>query len=77
MTGMWTQLRDSLAEIAAFHDINMDTSETEEHNSIAVDERYHATLRNIFPKLRVDRLVVDKKLLLQMDVKYCNDTLGP
>ena len=53
MTGIGAQFRDSFAEIAAFHDINIDTSGTEAQNSIEIGERYLTLLRNMFRKLRV------------------------
>ena len=77
MTEKGTQFPDSFAEIAALHDIDIDTSGTEVHNSTGVGELYHTPLRNTFRKLRIDHPSVDKKLLLQMAVKACNDSLGP
>ena len=73
---MRTQLRDSLAEIVALHIIDTDTSGTKAHNYVGIIERYNTPLRYTFRKLKVDHLSVDKKLLMEMAVKACNDTFG-
>lgn len=47
------------------------------HNGISIYERYHAPLRTIYRKVRLECPDLDKNLALQTILKALNDVLGP
>ena len=71
------QFRQVFAELTALHDIKLEKSGVEAHNSLGVGERYRKPLRDTFLKLKVDHPAMQRQLLLALAVKAMNDTLGP
>ena len=65
------------AELAALHDINLEKSGIQSHDSVSVGERYHKPLRDTYRKLKIDQQSMQRQLLLALAVKAMNDTLGP
>ena len=49
----------------------------ESHNALAQGETYHAMLRRIFNKAKVERPKLNDEILLSLAVKAMNDTAGP
>ena len=76
-TDSGSQFRDTFIDICALHDVKVQTTGVESHNSLGIGERYHAPLRNTYRKLKIENGNMQPTLLLQMSVKAMNDTLGP
>lgn len=65
------------ASLAANANIQLNSTGTEAHSSLGLNERYHEPLRTTFRKLILTYPNADKNLLLAFSVKGMNDTLGP
>lgn len=50
---------------------------TESHNSLGAAENYHAPLRRMYKKVRIDFPHIDKEVLLALANTAMNDTCGP
>ena len=72
-----SQFRKTFAELATLHDVNLQKTPVESHNSLGIGERYHKPLRDTYRKLKVDYPSMQRQLLLALSVKAMNDTLGP
>ena len=72
-----SQFRNLFAELTALHEVNLEKSGIQSHNSIGVGERYHKPLRDTFRKLKIGHPKMQRQLLLALAVKAMNDTLGP
>ena len=59
--------RDSFAEKAVLHDIDIEPSVAEGYNSIENCKRHNNPLRKIFRRLRIDNPYVEKKLFRSDD----------
>lgn len=77
MVNQGSQFRKVFAELAALHDINMEQSGIEAHNSLGVRERYHKTLRDTYRNLKIDYPSMQRQCFVTLAVKSMNDTLGP
>ena len=71
------QFRDTSAELAKLHDINVGKSTIKSHNSLGIGERYHKPLRETSRKLKIDFPSMQRQFLLVMAVEATNDPLGP
>ncbi len=72
-----SQFRKVLGELATLHNVNLEKSGIQSHNSIGIGERYHKPLRDTYRKLKCDHPSMRHQLLLALAVKAMNDTLGP
>eukprot|EP00171_Calliarthron_tuberculosum_P008498 IDg8498t1 len=52
-------------------------SGTQHHNGLAIVERYHAPLRTIYRRVKIECPELGSGLILQSAVKAMNDTVGP
>eukprot|EP00171_Calliarthron_tuberculosum_P005221 IDg5221t1 len=59
------------------HDIQLIHTGTESHNSMGAGETYHAILRRIYNKVRMEFKGIEAESALLMSVKAINDTVGP
>jgi hypothetical protein len=66
----------AFGQTCAAHEITMKTTGVESHSSLGVGERYHASLRRIYQKLREENPGVERVVLLQCAVFAMNSTLG-
>jgi hypothetical protein len=66
----WKELTDATG-------IQLILSGVESHNSIVPGERYHASLRRIFQKIRYDFPNLNLNLILRIAVKAMNDKMNP
>ena len=62
------------AEIARLHDVNLQKTPVESHNSLGIGERYHKPLFDTYRKLKTDHPSMQRQLLLKLSVKAMNDT---
>ena len=53
------QFQKTFAELATLHDVAVEQSGSEFHNSLGMGERYNAPLRNAYLKLRLEHPDVD------------------
>ena len=60
----------------ALHEVNLEKSGIQYHNSIGTGERYHKPLRDTFRKLKIDHPKMQPQLLFALAVKAMNDTPG-
>lgn len=58
-------------------DISKQISGVEHHNALGVGERYHAYLRRVYDKVRLEDPSLDRELSLAIANKAVNDTAGP
>ena len=65
------------AQLTAREGIVLQLSGIQSHNAIGVGERYHAPLRRIYEKVKLEVPNVNQHLALQIAVKAMNDTMGP
>ena len=72
-----SQFRKTFAEITTLHDVNLQNTPVESHNSLRIGETYHEPLRDTYLKLKVDYPSMQRQLLLALLVKAMNDTLEP
>ena len=72
-----SQFRKVFAELASIHDVNLEKSGVESHNSLGIGERYQKPLRDILRKLKLDHPKMQKQILLALAMKAMNYTLGP
>ena len=72
-----SQFRKVFAELTAIHDVNVQKSGVESHNSLGVGERHHKPLHDIYRKPKIDHPKLQRQILLALSVKAINDTLGP
>ena len=49
-----SQFRKTFAELAALHDVNIEKSGVEAHNSLGIGEQYHKPLRDTYWILKLD-----------------------
>ena len=70
------QFRKIFAELAALHDVNIEKSGVEAHNSLGMGVRYHKPLIDTYWILKLDYPSMQRQLLLAIAVKSTNDTLG-
>ena len=77
MVDQVSQFQKTFAELTTLHDVTVEQSGTQSHNSIGIGERYHAPLRNTYLKLCQKHPNVDSDLILAIATKAINDTLGP
>lgn len=57
--------------------IKVKQSGIEHHNAIGTGERYHAYLRRIYNKVRMESPSLSSRMALSLSVKATNDTAGP
>ena len=72
-----SQFRKILAKLGALHDVNIEKSGIESHNSLRIGESYHKPLRDTYRKLKLDYPSMQRQLLLALSVKAMNETIGP
>ena len=60
------QLSDTFADLAKLHDINVEKSGIQSHNSLGISGRYHRPLRDIYKKLKIDFPSMQCQVLLTM-----------
>lgn len=77
MVNEGSQFRKIFVELAALHDVKVEKSGVESHNSLGVGERYHKPLRDTYRKLKLDCPSMQRQLLIVLAVKSMNGTLGP
>lgn len=68
---------EQFVKLCAEHEIVLEHTGTESHNSLGVGERYHEPLRKTYLKLRADYPRVPEDVLLQCAVFTINCTAGP
>ncbi len=64
-------------DLTALHDINLEESGIQSHNSIGIGDRYLNPLHDTFRKLKIDHFSMQRRLLLAFAIKAMNVTLGP
>ena len=69
------QFRNVFAEIVTLHQVKLDKSGLQAHNSLGIGERYHKPLRDKYRKLKIDQPKMQIQLLLALSFKAMNDTL--
>ena len=72
-----SQFRKVFTELATIHDVNVEKTDIESHNSLGTGERYHKPLRDTYLKLKIDHPTMQRQILLALYIKAMNDTLGP
>lgn len=65
------------ADVTSLHDIVVQLSGVESHNSTDVGERYHEPLRQNFDRIITELPSIDSEVALRLSVKAINDTAGP
>lgn len=75
--GTQFEKREPFIYLAVRQNVQVEATETESHSSHGIGERYHNPLMNTYRKLRIGYPNADNSLLLQLSVKFMNDTMGP
>ncbi len=70
------KFRKIFAELARLHDITIEKSGVQSHNSLGIGEIYRKPLRDTNRKLKLYHPTMQRQLLLALSVKAMNDTLG-
>ena len=69
------QFRNVFAKLTALHDIKMEKSGIQSHNSLGVGERYQKPFRDTYLKLKLDHPSMQRQIILALATKAMNDTL--
>ena len=72
-----SQFRNTFAELTAIHDVQLEKSGIQSHNSLGIGERHHKPLRDTYRKLKFDHPKMQRQVLVALAIKAVNDTLGP
>ena len=72
-----SQFRKTFAELAKMHDLNLQKTPVESHNSLGTRERYHKPLRDTYRNLKIGYPKMQCQLLLALSVRAMNDILEP
>ena len=64
-------------EVADENGVVLKFSGVQHHKGISACERYHAPLRTIYCRIKIECSDIDENLALQSAVKAMNDTVGP
>ena len=71
------QFSATFSDLAKLHDINVEKSGIQSHNSLGIGERYHKPQRDTYRKLKIHLPSMQHQFLLTMAVKAMNETLVP
>ena len=72
-----SQSRKIFAELISLHEIELEKTCVQSHNSLVIGNRYHNPLHDTYRKLKLDHPSLQRQVLLTLAIKAMNDTLGP